>query len=97
MIELTSVLIIIFLFVFPLPTLVTSLGLVTTWGLYRKYEAFHNQPSEGKKNLILHATLFLVNTICSILLGIILAFGIFYFIYESFYLFIINFLYCTTV
>ena len=97
MIELTSVLIIIFLFVFPLPTLVTSLGLVTTWGLYRKYEAFHNQPSEGKKNLILHATLFLVNTICSIFLGIALAFGIFYFIYESFYLFIFNFIFCTSV
>ena len=97
MIELTSVLIIIFLFVFPLPTLVISLGLLTTWSLYKKYEAFHNQPPKGKKNLVLSATLFLVNTICSIFLGIALAFGIFYFIYESFYLFIFNFIFCTSV
>ena len=76
MIELTSVLIIMLLFVFPLPVLVISLGLFTTWSLYRKSEAFNNQPSEGKKNLILSMALFLVNIICSIILGVSLAFGL---------------------
>jgi hypothetical protein len=97
MIELTSVLIIIFLFVFPLPTLIAGLGLFTTWSLYKKYEAFHNQPAEGKKNLILGITLFLINTVCSVFLGIALAFGVYYFIYDSFYLLIFNFLFCSAV
>ena len=61
MIELTAVLIIILLFVFPLPALAVSLGLFTTWSLYGKYESFNNQPAEGKKNLILSMVLFLIN------------------------------------
>jgi hypothetical protein len=97
MIELASVLIILFLFVFPLPTLITSLGLLTTWGLYRKYETFHNQPLEGKKSLFLGLTMFLANTICSIAMGTALAFGVYYFIYDSFYLLIFNFIFCTAV
>ena len=97
MIELTSVLIIMLLFVFPLPVLVISLGLFTTWSLYRKSEAFNNQPSEGKKNLILSLVLFLVNIICSIILGVTLAFGIYYFIFDNFYLLIFNFLFCSAI
>ena len=97
MIELTSVLIIMLLFVFPLPVLAISLGLFTTWSLYRKSEAFNNQPSEGKKNLILSLVLFLVNIICSIILGVTLAFGIYYFIFDNFYLLIFNFLFCSAI
>ena len=86
MIELTSVLIIMLLFIFPLPALATNLGLFTPWSLYRKYESFNNQPSEGKKNLILSMALFLVNIIYSIILGVSLAFRVYYFICDNFYL-----------
>ncbi len=97
MIELASVLFILLLFVFPLPVLAASLGLFTTWNLYKKYETFKTQPVEGKRNLLLGATFFLINFICSISLGIALAFAVYYFIFDSFYLFIFNFLFCSTI
>ena len=97
MIELTAVLIIILLFVFPLPALAVSLGLFTTWSLYGKYESFNNQPAEGKKNLILSMVLFLINTFCSIILGVTLALGVYYFIYDNFYLLIFNFVFCSAI
>ena len=97
MIELTSVLFILLFFAFPLPALAGSLGIFTTWNLYRKYEAFKTQPHEGKKNLILGAALFLINFICSIFLGIAMAFAVYYFIYDNSYLFIFNFLFCSTI
>ena len=95
MIELTAVLIIILLFVFPLPALAVSLGLFTTWSLYGKYES--NQPAEGKKNLILSMVLFLINIFCSIILGVTLALGVYYFIYDNFYLLIFNFVFCSAI
>ena len=97
MIELLSVLFILLFFVFPLPTLAASLGLFTTWNLYKKYTSFKVQPGEGKKNLILSTALFLINFICSIILGVTLAFAVHYFIFESIYLFIFNFLFCSTI
>ena len=97
MIELTAVLIIILLFVFPLPALAVSLGLFTTWSLYGKYESFNNQPAEGKKNLILSMVLFLINIFCSIILGVTLALGVYYFIYDNFYLLIFNFVFCSAI
>ena len=97
MIELAAVLIIMFLFVFPLPALATSLGIFTTWGLYKKYESFNNQPTEGKKNLTLSMALSLANIVCSIILGVGLAFGVYYFIYDSFYLLTFNFLFCFAI
>ena len=97
MIELTAVLIIILLFVFPLPALAVSLGLFTTWSLYGKYESFNNQPAEGKKNLILSMVLFLINIFCSIILGVTLALGVYYFIYNNFYLLIFNFVFCSAI
>ncbi len=97
MIELTSVLFILLLFVFPLPVLAGSLGLFTTWNLYKKYTSFKTQPAEGKKNLILSAVFFLINFFCSIFLGITLSFAVHYFIFESIYLFIFNFLFCSTI
>ena len=97
MIELTTVLIIILLFVFPLPALAVSLGLFTTWSLYGKYESFNNQPAEGKKNLILSMVLFLINIFCSIILGVTLALGVYYFIYDNFYLLIFNFVFCSAI
>ena len=97
MIELTAVLIIILLFVFSLPALAVSLGLFTTWSLYGKYESFNNQPAEGKKNLILSMVLFLINIFCSIILGVTLALGVYYFIYDNFYLLIFNFVFCSAI
>jgi hypothetical protein len=97
MIELTSVLFILLLFVFPLPVLAASLGLFTTWNLYKKYTSFKAQPAEGKKNLILSSLLFLINFICSIFLGITLSFAVHYFIFDNIYLFIFNFLFCSTI
>jgi hypothetical protein len=97
MIELTSVLFILLLFVFPLPVFATSLGLFTTWNLYKKYSSFKAQPTEGKKNLILSAILFLINFICSIFLGVTLSFAVHYFIFDNLYLFIFNFLLCSTI
>ena len=97
MIELTSILFILLFFVFPLPLLAASLGLFTTWNLYNKYSSFKSQPIEGKKNLILSAILFLTNFICSILLGITLSFAVHYFISDNIYLFIFNFLFCSTI
>lgn len=97
MIELTSVLFILLFFVFPLPVMAASLGLFTTWNLYRKYTSFTTQPNEGKKNLIISSVLFLVNFVCSIFLGATLAFAVHYFIFESIYLFIFNFLFCSTI
>ena len=97
MFELTAVLIIILLFVFSLPALAVSLGLFTTWSLYGKYESFNNQPAEGKKNLILSMVLFLINTFCSIILGVTLALGVYYFIYDNFYLLIFNFVFCSAI
>ena len=97
MIELTSVLIIILLFVFPLPALAASLGLYSTWYLHKKYQSYINQPDEGKKHLTLSMGLFLINIICSVLLGIFLAFGVYYFIYNDFYLLIFNFIFCSAV
>ena len=97
MIELTAVLIIILLFVFPLPALAVSFGLFTTWSLYGKYESFNNHPAEGKKNLILSMVLFLINIFCSIILGVTLALGVYYFIYDNFYLLIFNFVFCSAI
>jgi hypothetical protein len=97
MIELTSVLFILLLFVFPLPVFAASLGLFTTWNLYKKYSSFKAQPTEGKKNLILSAVLFLINFICSIFLGVTLSFAVHYFIFDNIYLFIFNFLFCSTI
>lgn len=97
MIELAAVLLILLLFAFPMPVLAASLGLFTTWNLYKKYETFRNQPHEGKKNLILGATLFLINFICSIALSITMAFAVYYLIFDSFYLFIFNFLFCSAI
>ena len=97
MIELASVLFILLLFVFPLPVLAASLGLFTTWNLYKKYETFKTQPVEGKRNLLLGAAFFLINFICSISLGTALSFAVYYFIIDSFYLFIFNFLFCSTI
>ena len=97
MFELTAVLIIILLFVCPLPALAVSLGLFTTWSLYGKYESFNNQPAEGKKNLILSMVLFLINIFCSIILGVTLALGVYYFIYNNFYLLIFNFVFCSAI
>ena len=97
MFELTAVLIIILLFVFSLPALAVSLGLFTTWSLYGKYESFNNQPAEGKKNLILSMVLFLINIFCSIILGVTLALGVYYFIYDNFYLLIFNFVFCSAI
>ncbi len=97
MIELTSVLFILLLFVFPLPVLAGSLGIFTTWNLYKKYTSFKTQPAEGKKNLILSTVFFLINFFCSIFLGITLSFAVHYFIFESIYLFIFNFLFCSTI
>jgi len=97
MIELTSVLFILLLFVFPLPVLAASLGLFTTWNLYKKYTSFKAQPVEGKKNLILSSVLFLINFICSIVLGITLAFAVHYFIFDNIYLLVFNFLFCSTI
>lgn len=97
MIELTSVLFILLFFVFPLPVLAGGLGLFTTWNLYKKYTSFITQPNEGKKNLVLSAVLLLINFIISISLGVTLAFAVHYLIYNSFYLFIFNFLFCSTI
>jgi hypothetical protein len=97
MIELTCVLIIILFLVFPLPALVTSLGLLTTWVLYGKYDSFSNQPVEGKKQLTLGIAFFLINIICSIFLGIALSFGVYYFIFDDLYLLLFNFLFCSAV
>ena len=97
MIELTSVLIIILFLVFPLPALATSLGLLTTWNLYKKYESFSYQPKDGKRLLIVSMALFLINIICSIFLWIALAFGVYYFIYDDLYLLAFNFLFCSVV
>jgi hypothetical protein len=97
MIELTFVLIIIFFFVLPLPALAVSLGLFTTWFLYKKYESRINQPSEGKKLLTFGIVFFLTNLICSIFLGFSLAFGVYHFIYDNLYLLGFNFLFCFAV
>ncbi len=97
MIELTAVLFILTLFIFPLPALVISLGLFTAWGLYRKYETYNNQPTEGKTILILTASLFLLNFIFSLFTGIALALGVYYLIYENFYLLIFNFIFCFAI
>lgn len=97
MVELVSVLLILLLFVFPLPIFAAGLGLFSTWGLYRKYETVKNQPVEGRKNLILSLVLFLMNFICSIFLGVALALAVHYFIFDNFYLFIFNFLFCTAI
>ena len=97
MIELISVLFILLFFVFPLPALAASLGLFTTWNLYKKYTSFKIQPKEGRKNLVLSSVLFLINFICSICLGVTLSFAVHYFIFDSIYLFIFNFLFCSTI
>jgi hypothetical protein len=97
MIELTSVLLILLLFVFPLPIFAASLGLFTTRIIYNKYESFRIQPAEGKKSMIAGTVLFLINAICSILLGAALAFAVQYFILDNFYLFIFNFLFCSAI
>ena len=97
MIELASVLFILLFFIFPLPALAIGSGLFTTWTLYRKYEIFNAQPAEGKENLICGTVLFLANFICSIFLGLAMALAVYYFIFESFYLFVFNFLFSSIV
>ena len=97
MIELASVLFILLFFVFPLPAFAASLGLFTTWNLYKKYESFRTQPAEGKKSMVPGTVLFLINFICSIFLGAALAFAVYYFIFANFYLLIFNFLFCSAI
>jgi len=97
MIELASVLLILLLFVFPLPVFAASLGLLTTRIIYKKYESFKAQPAEGKKIMFMGAVLFLINFICSVVLGAALAFMVQFFIFDNFYLFIFNFLFCSAI
>ncbi len=97
MIELTAVLLILFLFVFPLPALITILGLLTTWSLYRKHAFYSNLPPNGKKIHLLTTALFSLNFIFSVFLGIALALGVNYLIYENFYLLTFNLLFCFSI
>jgi len=94
MIELAILILILALFVFPLYTSAGCLGLYTTWLLFKNYESFKNQPLEGKKVLSAIRTSFLINFIASLILGAQLAWGIYFFIYDLFHLFIFNFIFC---
>ncbi len=97
MIELTAVLLIIFIFLFPIPALTLSMGLLTTWILYGKYAFYSNLPPKGKRIHILTLGLFSLNIISSIFLGIALALAVHYLIYENLYLLIFNFLFCFAI
>jgi hypothetical protein len=94
MIELAIIILILAFFVSPIYTSAGSLGLYTTWFLYKGYESFKNQPLKGKRVLSAIRTSFLINFIASLILGAQLAWVIYFFIYDLFHLFIFNFIFC---
>ena len=97
MIELASVLFILLLFVFPVPASVIALGFITTRSLHKKYAFYITQPVEGKRIQILTTLCFLTNFILSTFLGVALAWGVDYLIYENIYLLIFNFMFCFSI
>jgi len=94
MIELAVVIVILGIFAFPIPASAVCLGLYTTWFSYRCYEAFKNQPLEGKKILSTARIAFFINFITSVVLSVFLALLIYVFIFDFFYLFLFNFIFC---
>ena len=97
MIELASVFFILLLFVFPVPASVIALGFITTRSLHKKYAFYITQPVEGKRIQILTTLCFLTNFILSTFLGVALAWGVDYLIYENIYLLIFNFMFCFAI
>ncbi len=97
MLEFLFVLYIVLMFIFPLPGLAATLGLVTTYGLYGKYQLLTRQPAEGR-GLLLADTLFaVVNFLCAIGLALLLALGVHLLIFSSPFLFLFNFIFCAAI
>ncbi len=94
MIEMVVVILILGIFVFPVHISAGCMGLYTTWFIFRCYETFKNQPLKGKRVLSLIQLAFFINFITSLILGALLAFLVYAFIFEFFYLFLFNLVFC---
>ncbi|MBT5471348.1 MAG: hypothetical protein HOK41_12155 [Nitrospina sp.] len=70
------------------------MGLYTTWIFSRSYESFKNQPLEGKRVLYIAWVAFFINFIMSLILALILASMVYILIFDYFYLFLFNIIFC---
>ncbi len=94
MVEVTFIILILAFFTFPIYASAGCLGLYTTWLFYRSYESFKNQPLKGKRVLYIAWVAFSINLITSLILALILASMVYILIFDYFYLFLFNLIFC---
>jgi len=97
MLECLLVLYVILLFIFPVPGLVLTLAGYTGFVLYKKFLLFRHQPEAGRR--VFWLTLFCgtVNFVLSLLLGLLLALGVYFLITDFLFIFVFNFLFCANI
>lgn len=97
MIESLFILLIIFLFIMPIPTLAMATGLGIGHLFYKQFLLFRYQPA-SHKNLI-WCTLLCngINFFLSLFLALAMSYAVHYFLTDLFWLFLFNFLFCFAV
>ncbi len=93
MLEFTFIIYFLLLFIFPLQMLAITLGLVTTWHCFQKYQLSLHQPPEGKKVLRLKSITTACNIVLSVIVSVAMAFMIHILIFTHWILFIFNFVF----
>ncbi len=97
MIEFIFVLYILLLFIFPVPTLSASLGVVTCYFLFRKHYLFKHQPKTERKLLWVDWVCGVQNFALSLGLALLLSMMVYFLIFNNYFLFIFNFILCFAI
>jgi hypothetical protein len=97
MIETLIVAYILLAFSFPLHSLALTLGVATTWILYRGSFLLKKQPEMGKQIIWILMKTSIINFFLSLLLGGAMASFVFFAIYDNYYLFLFNIAFCSII
>lgn len=94
MLETLFVVYILLLFIFPLPVFMCSLAVAAYLLVYKKYLLIRCQPAPGRKLLLATGLADFANFTASLLLALALANIIHFLVFDYFYLFVFNTIFC---
>lgn len=94
MLEIGITLIILLFFIFPIPGVAVSLGAWTCYLIYGKLYLLNRQPYHWKKIVWIYFLTGAVNTILSLAIAFMMAFLVYFLIFDSTRLFIFNLIFC---
>lgn len=94
MLEIGITLLILLFFIFPVPGLVVCLGAWTCYLVYRKLHLLKSQPPQWKKIVWLYLVTGSANLFLSMVMGLVLAFAVYFLMVDSLRLLMFNFIFC---